>query len=78
MNGEFGIFDRLKLVAEFGNDVDADEELRAMAGHYIPERADELVVRVIPEDYTLWCRLLDGLKESRLRDIAFSDAGAHS
>lgn len=69
VNGNFGVFDDLILLAEFGDDDSADEYRRDALdlGLY-----DDLLVAEIPEDYDcdLWTRLLSGLRKSRRQDLA--------
>jgi hypothetical protein len=77
MNGQFGVFDRLFLLAEFGDDESADEYRRELLQEEIPDHLrnsaydpDDLSVREIPVNYDLWLRLLYGLKASRRQDVS--------
>jgi hypothetical protein len=75
MNGSIGVFDGPDLLAEFGDDVSADEYRSDVLELNIPEgfrrsEYDDLQVHEVPEDYPLWQRLLTGLRASRNQDLA--------
>lgn len=70
---EIGVFDGVKLLAEFDNSTDADDYRRNALQLNLPEyvrRApyDDLQIWDIPEDYDQWMRLLNGLRRSRAQD----------
>lgn len=69
MMGNFGVFDGVELLAEFGDDESADEYRRALLEIPAP-LYDDLQVAEVPEDYERWIRLLEGLKKSRAHDRA--------
>lgn len=78
-NGSFGVFDGVDLLAEFGNDVDADEYRIDVLQLGIPDgfrhsEYDDLQVWEIPPQYHLFKRLLDGLRASRNQDLAVARA----
>lgn len=74
MDGSFGVFDGLALVAEFGNDEDADVYRRDALHLAWPEefrrsQYDDLFVAEIPEDYSdTWSRLGAALRRSQRQD----------
>jgi hypothetical protein len=74
MDGSFGVFDGLALIAEFGNDEDADVYRRDALQLAWPEafrrsEYDDLFVAEIPEDYSdAWPRLVAALRRSRRQD----------
>lgn len=74
MDGSFGVFDGLALIAEFGNDEDAAVYRRDALQLMWPEsfrrsQYDDLFVAEIPEDYSdTWPRLVAALRRSRRQD----------
>jgi hypothetical protein len=74
MNGRFGVFDGIFLIAEFGNDEDADEYMRKTVlqedepEHLRRTEYDNPEVREIPEDYAAHLKLLYELKASLRED----------
>lgn len=72
MNGAFGVFEGVTLLAEFGSDDDAEEFRRDLLQENLPEyvrRAPydpgQLQIREVPEDYASFRRLLDALRSSQ-------------
>lgn len=82
MQGDFGVFDGVELIAEFVDDESADAHRRLILGLDSPEwcrtseyNETDLFVARIPDgidgpvrEYELWMRLLTGLRVSRARD----------
>lgn len=75
MTGVFGVFDGVELLAEFADDVAADEHRRDLLQESFPEHlrrspydSHDLEIYVVPSDYELWWRLLSGLRRSRAKD----------
>jgi hypothetical protein len=71
VDGNFGVFYGVDCISgEFGNDEHADEYMRNVvwAGDY---DAADLAVRPVCEDYDMWSRLLNGLRQSRRRDLSY-------
>ncbi len=73
VTGVFGVFDDLELLAEFGNDDDAESyrsdvlELNVAEG-FRRSAYDDLQVAEVPEDYDPLYRTLKGLRRSRNQD----------
>lgn len=74
MDGSFGVFDGLALIAEFGNDEDAEAYRHDTLHLAWPEtfrrsEYDDLLVAEIPEDYSdTWPRLTTALRRSQRQD----------
>lgn len=77
--GEFGVFDGTDCIAEFSNDVDAEEFRTDALQLNLPEpfrrpEYDDLQVHEVPEGYAQMRRVLDGLKKSKATDRAIERA----
>jgi len=73
MEGNFGVFDRTELLAEFWDDEEADLHRRELLELNMPEHMrsspyDDLDVFQIPEDYPRWEHLMNRLRASRNQD----------
>lgn len=74
MDGSFGVFDGLALIAQFGNDDDAeayryDALQLAWPEGFRRSEYDDLLVAEIPEDYSdTWPRFVAALRRSWRRD----------
>jgi hypothetical protein len=79
VRGVFGVFDGVDCIAEFGDDVSAEEHRDEVLELHIPEgfrcsAYDDLAVREIPEGYDQMRRLRDKLRVSRNQDLTVSSA----
>jgi hypothetical protein len=79
VTGDFGVFDGLELVAEFDNDVDAEEYRAELLQLNLPEYVrrplyDELWVGEVPTGYRDLLRLYLGLRRSRVQDLVIARA----
>lgn len=75
VKGVFGIFDGVDLIAEFGNDVDAEEEREALLELHVPEgfrrpAYDDLQVYEKPDAYDPLHKVLVRLRKARNEDLA--------
>lgn len=74
MDGSFGVFDGLCLLAEFSDDEAADRYRRDVLQLDFPDgyrrsEYDDLLVAEIPEDYSdAWPLLIKALRRSRQQD----------
>lgn len=79
VDGLFGVFDGVRMLSEFGDDESAEEFRREALELDVPEgfrrsAYDDLQVRELPEgfdgrEYAQLCRVLDGLRASRIADL---------
>ena len=79
VSGVFGVFSGVDCIAEFGDDMAAEEHRDGLLEVHIPEAFrrsayDDLQVREIPDGYAPMYRLLNGLRVSRNQDLAVSRA----
>lgn len=77
MRGNFGVFDRAELLAEFGDSIDAEEHREDLLEVNLPEHMrcspyeyDDLCVYEIPRNYEVWQRLLVGLRRMRNQELS--------
>lgn len=73
MKGDFGVFDGVELLAEFSDDVSADEYRRdalQLDQAFPCSEYDDLQVYEVPENYATWYRLYTGLCRLRNQELA--------